>query len=543
MTDLAKIKRNVTKMAGMGAPESDIDSYISSQGVTIEQVRSFKATSPAQAQQAVNTQTSMPSRQAMPLEESADSVDSISNGIIREATPPILNNPRASDGSRAGFFNDPSNFPAGFKQQTPDEYSKEQSDNPEVFSGMDMVKNIPSSAGDLAKALYQTVSHPIETGKGVWNLGTGALQKAIPGEQGNEKYADALVGALKNRYGGKQEIINTLETDPVGALLDVSSVLTGGAPLLGKTALKAGTAIDPVNLVKNTATVTAGKMVPKNFAHNQMASAVKFNTTTPRPDRDKMIKTMLDEQIAPTYKGMDKIDSITSNINQEIHRLIDNATNSGKKVRKEVLYSKLKDLRKQYGGAKVDAPHDLAAIDSVISTFDQHMRKIGKDTLTPAELQKFKTNAYKKIKFDAKNLKSNQVTDDTRRAMAKAAKEKLEDIVPEVKDLNAREGLLLALSKQLEQKSNRIENLNNSSLTTLLNPAAGYSIGGPSGAALGYVLNTFDKPKVKAKAALLADSLMKKGSVKQYLNNDPKKTALIQALMNSGRVNEQLQEP
>ncbi len=39
MADLDRIKRNVAKMAGMNAPESDIDGYIASEGVSIDQVR------------------------------------------------------------------------------------------------------------------------------------------------------------------------------------------------------------------------------------------------------------------------------------------------------------------------------------------------------------------------------------------------------------------------------------------------------------------------------------------------------------------------
>jgi hypothetical protein len=42
MADLAKIKRNVAKMAAQGAPEQDIDGYIASEGVTVDDVRNFK---------------------------------------------------------------------------------------------------------------------------------------------------------------------------------------------------------------------------------------------------------------------------------------------------------------------------------------------------------------------------------------------------------------------------------------------------------------------------------------------------------------------
>jgi hypothetical protein len=39
--DLARVKRNVGKMVGMGAPESDIDAYIASEGTSVDAVRSF----------------------------------------------------------------------------------------------------------------------------------------------------------------------------------------------------------------------------------------------------------------------------------------------------------------------------------------------------------------------------------------------------------------------------------------------------------------------------------------------------------------------
>lgn len=40
--DLERIKRNVAKMAAQGAPEEDIDGYIASEGVTIDDVRNYK---------------------------------------------------------------------------------------------------------------------------------------------------------------------------------------------------------------------------------------------------------------------------------------------------------------------------------------------------------------------------------------------------------------------------------------------------------------------------------------------------------------------
>jgi len=43
MADLARIKSNVAKMAAQNAPEEDIDGYIASEGVSIDDVRNYKA--------------------------------------------------------------------------------------------------------------------------------------------------------------------------------------------------------------------------------------------------------------------------------------------------------------------------------------------------------------------------------------------------------------------------------------------------------------------------------------------------------------------
>lgn len=42
MADLSIVKSNVAKMVSMGAPESDIDSYIGAEGTTVDAVRNFK---------------------------------------------------------------------------------------------------------------------------------------------------------------------------------------------------------------------------------------------------------------------------------------------------------------------------------------------------------------------------------------------------------------------------------------------------------------------------------------------------------------------
>lgn len=75
MTDLARIKRNVAKMAAMNAPEADIDGYIASEGVSIEDVRNYK---------------NAPKLQPLSDEQKAKPKDDYSDGVAWEATKGAL---------------------------------------------------------------------------------------------------------------------------------------------------------------------------------------------------------------------------------------------------------------------------------------------------------------------------------------------------------------------------------------------------------------------------------------------------------------------
>lgn len=63
MADLLKIKNNVRKMVDMGAPETDIDQYISEEGTTPDEIRSFrgqpKGEIPAKSSEAESLKTAL----------------------------------------------------------------------------------------------------------------------------------------------------------------------------------------------------------------------------------------------------------------------------------------------------------------------------------------------------------------------------------------------------------------------------------------------------------------------------------------------------
>lgn len=130
--------------------------------------------------------------------------------------------------------------------------------------------NVPGSAKQFASDIAQPFLSPIETAKSLYDLGSGIVQLAIPGEQGDENVARAVGAYLGQRYGGLENVKNTFKEDPVGVLGDLSLILTGGAGLAVKTAGTtgkigriasaagaAGRAIDPLTIASKAVSVPA----------------------------------------------------------------------------------------------------------------------------------------------------------------------------------------------------------------------------------------------------------------------------------------------
>jgi len=104
------------------------------------------------------------------------------------------------------------------------------------------ITNIPSSAGNLVSGLYHAVTNPVQTASGIMDVAAGGLQNAMPKSvvdfvnkfESNPEAAQRAViaaneagGALKQRYGSVEGIKNTIATDPVGAMADLSTLISG----------------------------------------------------------------------------------------------------------------------------------------------------------------------------------------------------------------------------------------------------------------------------------------------------------------------------
>ena len=381
------------------------------------------------------------------------------------------------------------------------------------FSVGEMVSNIPGSAAGVAESLVTPILHPVETAKTIGKVAGGAVQKAakaadigwlsdLVGED-LTPYADAVVDAVVERYGSLDKAKNTLEKDPVGVAVDLASLISGaGALTRSSTVAKAGAAVNPINATVNAAKVVVGKAVPDSIPANMYEGVAKFSTTIPKDKRAALVDTALNRGLAPTSAGVDKLTGLIDGLNTKIDGLIQTAQASGGTIPKQAIYKHLSELRASKGGVKLGAPKDLATINKVVREFDVYLKQLGKKDLTPEELQTLKVDAYKKINWDAKRGKGSQAKEDTYKAVAKGAKEGLEQLAPDVKATNKELGELLELQPSLQRSANRIENRNLISIDTPLQIGAGAGAGGGVGAAIGVVSSVLGIPKIKAANAI-----------------------------------------
>lgn len=125
------------------------------------------------------------------------------------------------------------------QSQSAQKYLNEYKPDSNTF--IQALTNVPSSAKQFASDIITPFLSPIKTAKTIGQLVQGTVQLFTEGEQENEALAKAVGDFYKQRYGSLENIKQTLATDPVGLLSDLSIVLTGGGALVTKVPSAAGT--------------------------------------------------------------------------------------------------------------------------------------------------------------------------------------------------------------------------------------------------------------------------------------------------------------
>jgi len=135
----------------------------------------------------------------------------------------------------------------------------------------DTLGNFPSSAGQLGADVANMAMNPVDTIGAIGNLGLGLIALAIPDayqEESLDKPQEAAMAVGKyavDRLGSIEAVKETMRTDPVGFIADISAILLGGGYLatrggsrIGPVLTQAGVATDPL-IVAGKGVVDAGK--------------------------------------------------------------------------------------------------------------------------------------------------------------------------------------------------------------------------------------------------------------------------------------------
>jgi hypothetical protein len=111
--------------------------------------------------------------------------------------------------------------------------------------------NAPGSLLKFGSDLYQAVTSPVQTLTGILDIGAGTLRNTLPknvvnfidqfdadpaAAQRASAVASSVGGMYKDRYGSYDAIKRTFAEDPVAAVSDLSTMLSGGATATTKVA-------------------------------------------------------------------------------------------------------------------------------------------------------------------------------------------------------------------------------------------------------------------------------------------------------------------
>jgi hypothetical protein len=380
------------------------------------------------------------------------------------------------------------------------------------------LKNAPASAWRLAQNMGEAIMHPLDTARAVGDVVVGLKRKGqrmfdpdLPVEP-QEQAVDALAQYAKDRYGSASGIKNTLAYDPVGALADASTFLTGGAgatkalTTAGKVARlpanvvraleaanaslgAAARATDPLGIVMRTpqaVEAAAGKarsmlgfepLYQGNLydaaAKKLYESALSLNTGftnngkarfSPK-EREAIVATGLDEGIPLTKGGYDKAQRKIVDLNDSVEKAIEEADAAGIRTDPlKVAEEAMKGEGREWLAAQSTPVDDLKAYDDAVY---EYLTAHADDNASVGGMQRTKQATYKKhdrrYNNNASPMSNGHVEADMelasqqRKEIARAVDEAHDAKILSDKewtslhDINAKEGNLIELRKAMER--------------------------------------------------------------------------------------------
>jgi hypothetical protein len=388
-----------------------------------------------------------------------------------------------------------------------------------LFDTKAMMENAPADAKAFAGDLANMVTHLPQVYQGVKYIAKSGIDSVMAGEA--DPVMKQLGQAIMDEYGSYEAFKKTYEDKPFRTTLDVAgglgligTVMKGaGAATKVNTLSKAGraatSAADNLDLVGQVAKMPS-RLIPKEAPRHLMESAVKASTVTDRTKRNKFIDTMIKHGVIPDEGGLAKVWNKIEDFGAQVDSMIDNADRAGNFVRKEALFKNINTLLDE---AKFsDAPlTNKKIVNRVMDEFDGAHGEL----LKPSEVQKIKQSIYRAVNYDRKAGKAKPMFNEmAKKDVARAAKEELETIFPELKNINAAEGELLSIVEPLTKAVNRISNRDVVGMGMAIKGGMGgylgNLLGGGPGQTAGFILGLISSsPKTQARFSLLLDRAKK----------------------------------
>ena len=384
--------------------------------------------------------------------------------------------------------------------------ASEPAQDPAEFSAETMARNFPDSLAQYGSDVWQGLTNPIDTITGLGQAAAGAVQKYHP-DALSQQYvpqAEAIGEHYSGRYGGLDEMKQTLMNDPVGVASDAAG-LFGGVGLLPKLGAvgRMGSMLDPITAVGTG----VGKLPPIMYE-----KAAKIHS---RFDTPALVQTALDQGIMPTEGGLAKAQGKVDKLHNQVVTMIDEAGKNNSTIKADDMLTPLKEMRKQIDvSVSPTREADLAAIDNIITGFENSVEATGKTNVPIAEAQALKKQLQSHINWRRSAQTADPMTMQADKTMAQGVRESIEQVLPEAKGLNLRQKDLIDLMEGLEVPASRIGRRNPISLETGMTTAAGTLAGEAAGApmlgtAAGFGLSVLMKPTVQARLAIEMNRIKK----------------------------------
>ncbi|RKZ02591.1 hypothetical protein DRQ25_18495 [Candidatus Fermentibacteria bacterium] len=374
------------------------------------------------------------------------------------------------------------------------------------------------------------ITHPRRTITGLGNLVAGMGAKIGIGDA-DPSSADALVEFYANRYGSLEAFQEAFRTDPAGVISDIGGVFAGGAGAVAKGAglasnsarmaklskwagnvSEVAAALDPI-----TGTAKAAGGLAKAVAKSGAPEAIMKAVTKPNVSDPKTFsKTLLDEKIPISNRGVDVLNGRASGINTQIDDILaETSTNVPPPLANQVYRPSDAFVNKYLDPASsTNVNKTIKVVRSVSDDFPKQFDSV-------KDVQAFKKNLYGGINWRSDKFK-DKVRYDYLRDVASNSRAVIEDAAKDsgfgdaIHELNVREGLLLEARKPLEKTIHRVTNRNPIGLTSMLSGLGGAAAYGDPvvGGLMGLGTQALFNPRMGARYAQKAYDFGKKAPTK-----------------------------